>query len=181
MRRNRLTFIGTVFINILIQTKAVCQLEISKPTSLDSLNISVSKKIMVLLEQQRVQTAISFFRFKSKFDSTKIYKQLKKASKDIQVFKTKTNRLVQTSFKDYDDSLNIEQVLYYNNEGRFYLYELFFLKDDNSSKVVDLFVKDPAVLAKVRRKIAEFKRKNPDIPQPPESLPPGIYIKEHNR
>src|ERR1700704_2077136 len=153
MKRNKLTCMGILFISMLIQTKSVCQLNINKPTRLDSLNINVSKKIMALLEQQKVQTALSFFTFRSKSDGNNIFKQLRKASKDIQVFKTKTSRLVQTSFKNYNGSFNIDQVIYYNSKGQFYLYELFFLKDDNSSRVVDLFVKDPAVLAQLRRKI----------------------------
>lgn len=101
-------------------------------------------------------------------------------AKDIQQIKGKTQKLIQTSFKNYKDSFNIAQVIYYNKEGRFYLFELFFLKGDPNSKVVDIFLKDPVALEKKRNEINEFKKKNPSIPQPPDDLPPGVYIKERN-
>jgi hypothetical protein len=182
MRKELLKILVTLVICALIHSSLLAQLRINleKPDPNDTINLKMTKNVANLLEQKKVNKAIAYFKFRSEKDQEIIIKQLGKLSKDIQLIKLKTKVLFQTSYKNYKDSFNIDQVIYYNENGRFCLFELFFLKDDASSKVVGIFIKDPVVLKEKRKEISEFRKKNPDIPQPPESLPPGIYIKERN-
>jgi len=182
MRKEYLRILVIIVIFTLTHSSLLAQLGINvdKPDPIDTINLNVTKNVTNLLEQQKVNKAIAYFKFKSEKDREITTKQLEKLSKDIQPIKLKTKVLFQTSYRNYKDSFNIDQVIYYNEEGRFYLFELFFLKGDASSKIMDIFIKDPTALEKKRKEISEFRKKNPDIPQPPQSLPPGVYIKERN-
>ena len=182
MRKNYLKLLTIIAPCILVHSSLCAQLRISgdKPDPIDTINLNVSKNVTSLLEQQKIDKAIAYFKFKSETDRKTITRQLEKLSKDIQLIKAKTKVLFQTSYKNYKDSFNIDQVIYYNEQGRFCLFELFFLKGDASSKIVDVFIKDPSALEKKRQELREFRKKNPNIPQPPQSLPPGVYIKESN-
>ncbi len=182
MQKNYLKLLLIIAIGMLTHSSLSAQLiiEVDKSDPIDTVNLSITKNVTSLLEQQQIHKAITYFRFKSEVDRKTATKQLERLSKDIQPIKAKTKVLYQTSYKNYKDSFNIDQVIYYNEEGRFYLFELFFLKGDASSKIVDIFVKDPTVLEKKRKQVNEFRKKNPNIPQPPQTLPPGVYIKERN-
>ncbi|MEJ8817047.1 hypothetical protein [Lacibacter sp. H407] len=182
MQKDHLKFLVTIAISTLIHSSLSAQLRIGvdKPDPIDTVNLSVTKNVTSFLEQQKVHKAIAYFTFISETDRKAKTKQLEKLSKDIKKIKVKTKVLFQTSYKNYKDSFNIDQVIYYNEDGRFYLFELFFLKGDVSSKIVDIFIKDPTALEKKRKEINQFRKKNPNIPQPPQNLPPGVYIKERN-
>jgi hypothetical protein len=153
---------------------------LAKSDKIDSINLRVTHEIVKLLEERITIKATLYLRLKSSIDQKSLIKKLERVSKDIQPIKAKTRILVQNSYKNYLDSFNICQVVYYNDEGRFYLFELFFLKGDVSSKIVDIFIKDLLVLKKERDLLREFRRKNPNTSQPPLQLPPGIYVKEKN-
>jgi hypothetical protein len=163
----------------LVQSGATAQLRINagKPDPMDSINLNVTRKVAALLEEQKVNKAISYFNFQTDAARKNITKQLGKISKDLQPIKAKAKVLFYNSYKNYKDSFNIDQVIYYNDEGRFYLFELFFLKADASSKVVNVFVKDPIALEKKRKEISEFKKKNPNISQPPQLFNIGANVK----
>jgi hypothetical protein len=180
MRNKCVIIIFSVIFTLAHSCLTAQPVKVDLPDKIDTINLNVTKSIAGLLEQQKVNKAIAYFKFRSEKDRKAITSQLEKIAKDIQPIKQKTKVLFQTSFRNYKDSFNIDQVIYFNEEGRYYLFELFFLKGDASSKVVDLFLKDPAVLEKNRKTTSELKKKNPGIPQPPQSLPPGVYIKEIN-
>lgn len=182
MQRDYFKLVFILILSFCIHAAVTAQLKVTvvNPDPLDSVNLSVTRKIVNLLEQQKVTRAAAYFKFKSESDRKNITKQLKKLSGHIRAVKAKTKTRIQTSFKNYKDSFNIDQVVYYNKEGRFYLFELFFLKNDTHSKVVDIFIKDLAALERERIEISEFRKKNPDIPLPPSYLPPGLYMKERN-
>ncbi len=159
---------------------AQIRVNVQQSDFIESKNLNVARQVAAFLEQQKVEKTISFFRFKSGLERKARAKQLQKLSKDIQPIKANTKLLVQTSYKNFKDSFNIVRIVYYNDQGRFCLFELFFLNKDISSKVVDVFIKDPIALEKKRKEISAFKKKNPNVSLPPESLPPGVYMKENN-
>ena len=160
--------------------KAQLKIDVGNPDPADSVNLDITRKVVALLEQQNISKAISYFKFRTDEERKNMVNQLKEISKDLQLLKPNTKVFFQTSYKNYKDSFNINQAIFYNDEGRYYLFELFFSKADTSSKVVNVFVKDPALLEKKRNELAEFRKKNPGVPLPPQSLPPGVYKKENN-
>ncbi|MCW3074906.1 MAG: hypothetical protein JWP69_1975 [Flaviaesturariibacter sp.] len=156
------------------------QLGSNKKSHSDSALQAKAKDIANLLEEKKLSSLLKSLKKGDKIKNNSISKQLSEIASSIQPLKATTKRLVQVSYKNYQDSFNICQVRYYNEQGTFYLYELIFLKEDPTFRIAEVFIKNVDILARDRKKIQEYRVKNPNIILPPQSLPPGIYIKEHN-
>ena len=180
MKFFRLVLLPGIFFGLHFTSIAQERFYPQKSDAIDSFNQNVTAKIIQLLKEKNPNEATAYFRFGSDDQKRMITSQLKKISIELQPIKAKTKELLQTSFKDYKDSFNMSQVIFYNNEeGPFYLIEFFFLKNDSSFKVVNIWVKDPAALAKKRKELTEYKKKNPGLHPPPQHLPPGVFMKEN--
>jgi len=174
--------IPIVFVFIFLLSDLSAQpMQMPKLDGLDSMNLSVTNKVFALLEQKKVNDALKYFEFKDASHKNSISAHLGKISNDLQLIKSTAKFAAQRSYKNYSDSFNIDRIAYYDNYGYFYLFELFYLKNDSFSKVVDIFIKDPIGLAKSRQKEIDFRKKNTDAPPPPPlTLPPGLWFKERN-
>lgn len=158
------------------------QAQDSKKSSVISDSVLISNTVVLkkLLEEKKTKNAMRFFYYGSIADSLKTLAQLKKIANEIEGIRSKTKSIQQITYKQYKNRFTIVTVLYYNNEGRFYLYELFYEADGLSKKVQDIFIKDPIVLSREREKHKAAKKENPNLVFPPHLNPPGIYIKESN-
>jgi hypothetical protein len=148
--------------------------------SIDTLNVRTSRRVLNLLSVGKAEKAFQLFNIQGRVAQKEIRKELERVSNDIRKINSKTESLVQVSYRNYKDSFNINRVLLFNRDGQYYLFELFYQAGDRSSYVVGLFVKDPAALARKRKQVADFRKGSPDLPMPPQSLPPRVYITESN-